>query len=107
MRSKIQLSDSVRDIMTKMSEGNPGALTVLVKLYKEHGDKGIFTMLGMDDMNIRGSQIWLAYKDHCGEDLGKLVEAVQARDSDMVETVNREYGHTGVLAVTGGASWQR
>lgn len=35
MKTKLQLSDSVHDILYKMSEGNPGALTVCLKILKE------------------------------------------------------------------------
>ena len=34
-KNQIQLTDSVPDILVKLSEGNPGACSVLVRLVKE------------------------------------------------------------------------
>lgn len=103
-REKINLDDSFQDIAMKLSEGNPGALTVILKLFADEPD-GIMAILGLDDMNMRGPQIWIAFKDHCGEDLKKLKECVFKRDADMVDTVNCESGMAD-KAVTGGASFR-
>jgi hypothetical protein len=59
------------DTLILMAEGNPGALNVLIEL--EKSDNLVWAM-HLDDMNIRGTQIWLGYKDYCKQDLNKFVE---------------------------------
>lgn len=113
MRKKIDGTDSTMDVVVKMAEGNPGGLSVLTQMIPF----SFLEILSLDDMNIRGSQIWVGYKDHCGEDLAKFIECIIQRDQDMVDTINREchrpdlvalygdaYGHE---AVTSGASFNR
>tara|TARA_R110000796_G_scaffold229663_6_gene347095 strand:+ start:3447 stop:3773 length:327 start_codon:yes stop_codon:yes gene_type:complete len=101
---KISGSDSMMDVICKLSEGNPGATSVLAMIAKEGGDSAIIMMLTLDDMNMRGPQIWLAYKDHCGEDIGKLAKALFERDPEMVKTVNANFRQR--TAVTSGASFR-
>ena len=83
-RRRMSLEDNP---IVVMSEGNPGATTVLVKFVQDD-IMGLFDILNLDDMNIRGSQIWLAYKDYCGEDMELLKELVKGRDAGLVEAVN-------------------
>lgn len=102
VREKIDLNDTTMDVILKMAEGNPGGASVLADLLKT-GD--LFLILSLDDMNIRGSQIWVAYKDHCNEDINALIECIKSRDEQMVDTVNANApGH---FAVTRGASFKR
>jgi hypothetical protein len=103
-RPPISLSDTGFDMAVKMSEGNPGALSVITKVLQNDPEMGIFDLLNLDDMNIRGSQIWVAYKDHCGEDLEQFLDKTRSRDAAMVETVNRECGSYSEKAVTAGGS---
>lgn len=110
-RKKIDPTGSVLDMLHVMSEGNPGGLNVLMNLMKR--DDGLLTILNLDDMNIRGRQIWVAFKDHCGQDMDKLVQDASNRDQDMVGTVNAEcvyendFGSFTERAVESGASYVR
>ena len=70
-----------------MSEGNPGAATVLMRMFNEDA-YGILNILSLDDMNIRGTQIWYAYKDYCGEDMSLFVQSVESRDIEMIKAIN-------------------
>lgn len=82
---RVQLTDSVMDIMQKMSEGNPGALTVCMHLLNR-GEKidpqdimgGLGNILSFDTHGIYGSRIWMLYKDVCGEHLGKMAALLRA-----------------------------
>ncbi len=94
--------DTMKDFYHLMSEGNPGAITVLGNIMSNDPISGFNTLLHLDDMNIRGSQIWVAFKDYCKKDLSMLVEAVFKRDPKMVSKVN-EFPYDW-LATTGGAS---
>ena len=63
-------SDHMQDIMDRC-EGNPGALRVLADILKEKGPE----VYGKVAHNLgKGSEIWLKYKDECGEDLDALIE---------------------------------
>lgn len=104
MRKKIGLHMSSMDVVTIMSEGNPGALRVLIELLSS-GPMGMFDVLSLDDMNMRGPQVWVAYKDFAGEELPKLLGAIKKRDPELVAVVNRHHGPE--VAVTNGASWNR
>jgi hypothetical protein len=79
--SRIQLNDSARDIVVKMSEGNPGAMRVLMETITK-GDPidpesmlggGLGSILAMDTYEIYGSDIWVLYKDVCHENLVEFV----------------------------------
>jgi len=68
----------LQEKMADISEGNPGAISVLVQLQyaaelieylHEHGP--------------RGSALWMLYKDECGEDAWKLGELLAARASEF------------------------
>ena len=104
-REKISLNDSIVNMIIKMSEGNIGACSVCTDLIKNNPDFGMMTLLDLDDMNMRGSQIWVGYKDHCKENLEMFIEACRNRDQVMVNTVNRVNSVAGQRAVTGGSSF--
>ncbi len=97
-REKIQLTDTPMDIITKMSEGNPGVVRVLCELFKQ--EHGFMLLLDLDDMGIRGPMIWVAFKDHCKQDVAALAKSCRERDKSMIATVNRNGGQ----AVPHGAS---
>lgn len=108
MRKKIELKDSVQDIAVKMAEGNPGALTVIMKMLEKDAD-GVFQLLSLDDMNIRGTQIWVGFKDYCEMDMDKFVECIKKRDLGMVTRINvvGAEGNHKEIAVKHGASFRR
>ena len=71
----LSLEDNTTSLVIKMSEGNPGALTVIYSML-ERGSEidpqsfagGISSILSMDSLGIRGYKIWMLYKDVCGQD---------------------------------------
>ncbi len=82
---RIELTDSPINMMAKLAEGNPGALTVLMQLYKddERIDKdsglGPFgSLLALDSYGIYGSSIWVLYKDICGESVVNTIAVLRA-----------------------------
>jgi len=88
MREKINLTTNRIELLAIMGEGNPEALSVLIELLKR--PDAIATLLHLDDMNIRGCQIWVGYKDYCNQDIDEFVAATQRRDDDMLQMINRE-----------------
>lgn len=105
VREDIDFSDSM--LLEKMGEGNPGAISVLGRLMIV--PTGLMSILDLDDMNIRGSQIWVAYKDYCGEDIDLFTQSLVSRDGDLVKCVNIETARNGggVKAVSHGASYEK
>ncbi len=65
-------------------------------------------VLALDDMNLRGWQIWVAWKDHCKADMPTFLKALAERDPEMVATVNSSKGGSPETprAVTCGASYE-
>ncbi len=96
------------DIMVKMSEGNPGAVTVLMELYKEAPEIDPWSVLGgigpvmwLDTLGVYGSRIWMLYKDVCGQDIAKtvwMIRAVQLGIMSETELNHRidNYGREGI-----------
>jgi len=75
-KTRIELSDTIQDIVVKLAEGNPGALSVCVQMLTETEKidpdailKGLSGLLMLDTLGIYGSEIWILYKDVCGEDI--------------------------------------
>lgn len=91
----------IQDCLATMAEGNIGALNVLMALSR-HDFNGFVAILDLDDMNMRGEQIWIAFKYHCDQSIAKLMELCRNRDKAMVDHVNRE--HKAHVAVQLGGS---
>jgi hypothetical protein len=87
IRENIELHHSLIDLIVLMGEGNMGGLSVAAKLAYT-GENGTFMLLHLDDMNIRGTQIWIAFKDYCKENMEEFIKCIKARDAAMIEKVN-------------------
>jgi hypothetical protein len=104
-RKEVNIGDSIKETLFLFGEGNPGGLCVLMELMQDK-ERGFIDVLSLDDMNIRGTQIWIGYKGHCNEDLEVFRKAIRERSREMVDTINEEglRGNHEHMAVTGGAS---
>jgi hypothetical protein len=87
LRKPIDFNQDIKEVIIQMCEGNPGALNVLSQL--AFTEPELIAIL--DDMNIRGPQIWLGYKDHCGQQLERFTRCIRERDAAMLNTINKEY----------------
>jgi len=88
-RERISISGNMLDLFMQMSEGNPGAITALSEVIKaDDASSGLVPILNLDDMGMRGAQIWVAYSDHCKKDIKVFMQAIKDRDPAMVATVN-------------------
>ena len=104
-RLEINADDSLHEIIIKASEDNPSAVMVLMKMLRKLSYGAFSIILQMDDMNIRGAQIFVGYKFHCRSDLDLFIGCIENRDRKMLEAINNEgrkgrYPHK---AVAGGA----
>jgi len=85
MNERIELTDSITDVISKMSDGNPGAITVCIRLLNETEKvdpdsalRGLGAILSLDTFNIHGSRIWMLFKDVCKEDIVKTIAILRA-----------------------------
>lgn len=85
MNERIELTDTTMEILMKMSEGNPGAVSVLAKMLKEGGTVdpdgfmgGLGAILSLDTLGIRGHKIWMLWKDVSGQKLGIMLGLLRA-----------------------------
>lgn len=83
--TRISLEDTEMSAVMKLAEGNPGALTVCVRLLKEAGDidtdsflGGLGALLSLDTEQVYGPAIWMLYKDVCKESLWKTVAVLRS-----------------------------
>lgn len=79
------LSMRPMDLMLSFSEGNPGAASVLVQLYKHAREIDPDSVLGemgplfaLDNLDCYGPRIWMFYKDVCGQDIHKMMGLMRA-----------------------------
>lgn len=83
-QAKIQLTDSMPDVLSKMSGGNPRALTVCMQILKD-GEQidpdnamgGLGVILSLDTLGLYGSKIWMLYKDVCNQDLPSMLAVLR------------------------------
>lgn len=94
---RIQLSDTILTIIAKMSEGNPGAVTVMAELYKTGPltDPDAFVgelaaLLSLDSLNIYGSRIWMLYKDVCKQNILHMHAVLRAHQLGIITKTNLE-----------------
>jgi hypothetical protein len=84
------LNPITRDALITISKGNPGALTVLIKLVEEYGEEAV-GLVGQID-GLTGSEIWLLFKDVNKQDIHATYQNIIS-GPDAVEAalrVNRD-----------------
>jgi len=79
------LSMSFMDIVMAMTEGNPGAASVIIQLVKEapaiDPDSSLGAMgplFSLDNLDCYGSRIWMFYKDVCQENINTMMGVMRA-----------------------------
>lgn len=70
MAEKINNKMDIEEMVLVMSEGNPGAVMVLVDMLSDF--TGMLDILMLDSMDIRGSRLYKLNNDCCGRDLKKF-----------------------------------
>ncbi|KKM06858.1 hypothetical protein LCGC14_1739770, partial [marine sediment metagenome] len=91
-KTRLELSDSTTDAIVKMSEGNPGALSVCMQLLTKIAEidpdltmGGLSTLLLLDTLGIYGSEIWMLYKDVCGEDIADTITILRGYQLGFID----------------------
>lgn len=84
MKTKLQLTDTLQDMVIKMAEGNPGAMNVLMQILRDGAAidpdnimGGVGIILSLDTLNLYGSKIWMLYKDACDCNLSQMVAVLR------------------------------
>lgn len=83
--TRIELTDTILTSITKLAEGNPGALTACVDIMKlaaqidpDNAFGSLGVLLDLDQHGIYGSRIWELYDRVCDRDMVKLVTLFRA-----------------------------
>ena len=113
-RPEIPILNSRAETLVTMAEGDSQVLRVvnLLAAWPDDADETFRLdshhelLIKLDDMNIRGSQIWLGYSDVCHKNMDLFVEKIKNRDPEMVAYINKNHEAHGTqeMAVVSGAS---
>lgn len=87
--TRIDLHDTIPDILTKLSNGVIGAVSVLIHIIKHAHEidpdgfggmegAGVLTILSFDEHGIYGEDIWILFKDICGQNYTNLLGVLRA-----------------------------
>jgi hypothetical protein len=88
--SRIRLEHAGADALWLLSEGNPGALTVLLEIQKQSriidADSldPLLTILLFDTFGIYGSSIWVLHKDICEQNVARTIAVVRAAQLGLI-----------------------
>lgn len=82
---RIELTDSMMDVISKMSDGNPGAINVMMQIVMrgeaidpDDAFGALGTLFSLDNQDCYGSDIWVLYKDVANQDLVTMMGLLRA-----------------------------
>ena len=78
----------MRETLIELSDGNPGALTVLTDCAAQTPSSFGVIVDKLEEHDIRGSLIWVGYKDICDEELSAFISSVLREDDDFLEELD-------------------
>jgi len=104
--TRIELNDTLTDVLVKMAEGNPGAITALTAIYKAEPTadpksfwQGLGGILNLDSLEIYGPRIWMLFSDVCDRDPVAMLAVLRANQLGFLNATalnhaidNRGYG---------------
>ena len=76
--SKIDLHDSMMDIVTKMSEGNPGAMAFVMEVITSVEMGLIKIILPCDTIGLYGSKLYMLWNDCCNRNINEVIRVIEA-----------------------------
>ena len=89
---RIKLEDGMMTVMTKMSEGNSGALTCLMELQTTGKDidpqaamGGMHSILMLDTLGIYGTDIYVLWSDICNRNTSIMIAVLRAYQLSIIE----------------------
>ncbi len=98
-KERLQLTDTVLDVFTKLAEGNFGAAAVLKQMMEKGkdidpdcgGGEPIFMMMYLDTYGIYGARLWMLYKDVAGQNLSKAWACVRATQLGFISDTQLDH----------------
>lgn len=73
-----------------LSDGNPGAINAMLVACLNCPSLAEPFLMALRTWGIRGSAIWVAYKDYAASDLDKFVYGVIENNEEMLAVIRRE-----------------
>ncbi len=70
--------DTILEVVKKLAEGNPGAMTTLAICIKEDEGQARVGMLLLDSLEIYGSAIYVLFNDKCDRNAAKFLLLLKA-----------------------------
>ena len=88
---RITADQTVIDTVIELSDGNPGALDVLMQLLQAGN---ALAMMKLDGSEVYGSHIYMLYNDCCGRDFEKFQRMVSKLPPEELRSyvVGKGYG---------------
>ena len=86
-RERLSATATMNNLLATLAEGHPGSADVL-RLICQFALSPLDTLFDLDDMNIRGRQIWHAFHQVCDGDFNEFLFRLDGRDPDLVSAVN-------------------
>lgn len=73
---RIKLHDNMLEVVTKMSGGNPGAMSCIMEVLGASdlygGMPGMMLILNCDSIGLYGSELYMVWNDCCDRDIKKF-----------------------------------
>lgn len=84
--TRINYNMSAIQMLVAMADGNPGAVSVMTQMLQKGNEidpeamlgGGLMAILDLDTMGVYGSDIWVLYKDICGESVPMTIGLLRA-----------------------------
>ncbi len=82
--------DAIAAQLITMSEGNPGAITVLSRVVTNVPKEQVKEIIAeIEKQQLTGSKLWVAYKDHCNSNVDQLVTGIVNQSPGIKEALIR------------------
>ena len=104
IKERLKLTDSTFAVAVKMSDGNPGAIQVIMQVLSrtdidpDSALGGMGAILHLDSMGIYGTDIYVLFNDICNRELSKFIAVLRAcqlgfeSDSKLADACSRQDG---------------
>ena len=88
--SRLDLSDTGMDVIIKMADGNPGAITAMMAIMEKHDEIDPQTIMGgmgaimiLNTWGIYGTEIYILWNDKCNRDVRQMLMLMRATQMGM------------------------
>jgi hypothetical protein len=85
MHERITLEDNIMSMLTKMAEGNPGAVGAMMSIIEDKGKidpddfmGSIGAILSLDSIGIYGTDIYVLWSDICDKKTNKMLAVLRS-----------------------------